>query len=115
MRSRLSRRDPVHLAASPSWTWVILRDQGVGFRVQGTGLGFRVQGSGFRVQGAVFRVQDVGFMVPGSRVKGFRINRATQVLIRACLFVRTGSWTGPPQGKRAPRVGPICMAILARE
>jgi len=27
--------------------------------------------------------------------------------------VRTGSWMGPPQGERAPRVGPI--VILARE
>jgi len=29
--------------------------------------------------------------------------------------VRTGCWMGPPQGKRAPRVGPICVVILARE
>ena len=29
--------------------------------------------------------------------------------------MRTGSWMGPPQGERAPRVGPICIVILARE
>ena len=29
--------------------------------------------------------------------------------------VRTGSWMGPPQGKRAPRVGPISIVILTRE
>ena len=29
--------------------------------------------------------------------------------------VRTESWTGPLQGKRAPKVGPISMVILARE
>jgi len=28
---------------------------------------------------------------------------------------RTGSWMGPPQGKRAPRVGPASIVILARE
>jgi len=28
---------------------------------------------------------------------------------------RTRSWMGPPQGKRAPRVGPISIVILARE
>jgi len=31
------------------------------------------------------------------------------------MRVRTGSWMGPPQGKRAPRVGPICIVILASE
>ena len=29
--------------------------------------------------------------------------------------VRTESWMGPPQGKRAPSVGPISIVILARE
>ena len=29
--------------------------------------------------------------------------------------MRTGSWMGPPQGKRAPMVGPICVVIIARE
>ena len=31
------------------------------------------------------------------------------------LLVRTGSWMGPPQGYRAPRVVPIIIVILARE
>jgi hypothetical protein len=26
-------------------------------------------------------------------------------VIEKAVFVRTGSWTGPPQGERAPRVG----------
>ena len=30
-------------------------------------------------------------------------------------IVRTGSWMGPPEGERAPRVGPISIVILARE
>ena len=29
--------------------------------------------------------------------------------------VSTGSWTGPPQGKRAPRVGPVSIVILVNE
>ena len=29
--------------------------------------------------------------------------------------VRTGSWMGPPQGKRAPRVGPISIVILTEK
>ena len=28
-------------------------------------------------------------------------------------LVRTRSWMGPPQKKRAPRVGPTCIVILA--
>jgi len=34
---------------------------------------------------------------------------------RKTQTVRTGSWMGPPQGKRAPRVGPISIVIIARE
>ena len=29
-------------------------------------------------------------------------------------YARTGSWMGPPQGKRAPRVGPISIVIHRR-
>ena len=35
--------------------------------------------------------------------------------LHSCADVRTGSWMGPPQGKRAPRVGPISIVIFARE
>jgi len=39
---------------------------------------------------------------------------ASEPLQLSCLAlqaVRTGSWMGPPQGKRAPRVGPISIVI----
>ena len=73
------------------------------FGIRDSGFGIRDSGFGFRVSGFVFRVSGFGF-----RVSGFGIGSEPPP-------VRTGSWMGPPQEKRAPRVGPISIVILARE
>ena len=44
-----------------------------------------------------------------------RIHFTTNVIPWTPGSVRTGSWMGPPQGKRAPWVGPISIAVLALE
>ena len=95
-------------------TLLQFRVQGAGFRVQGSGWRvqdseLRVQSSGFRVQGSGFRVQDSGFRVQDS---GFRVQGA------GCRVPSETFLIGPlhaPQGKRAPRVGSISIAIFARE
>ena len=85
------------------------RGQGSGFRVQGAGCqgpGSRVQGAGCRVQGAGMRGEESGgtsVQGPVCRVQGFRVQGAGTRDEESA--VRTGSWTGPPRGKTAPRVG----------
>ena len=69
-------------------------------RVRSSGLG--VWGFGFRL-GFEVRVQD------GGGVWALESGR------RLGVSVGTGSWMGPPQGKRAPRAGHTCIVILARE
>ena len=55
-----------------------------------------------------------GFRVCEDRVLDGPILRAPFSSGGSMQDVRTGSWMGPPQGKRAPRVGPSKEAVRTR-
>ena len=116
----------------------LLRVSGFGFRFfwgggSVWGLGFGVSGFGVRDSGFGCGVSGFGVSGFGIRDSGLRLRGGARLVRRArevrlihllaqrtvlewdTLLVRAGSWMGPPQGKRAPRVGPIRGVILARE
>jgi len=81
----------------------------LGLRVGGLGLGFEGFGVGIPIKGRWRTVQPNGIMAltKSSRALLNSYGNKWDVFNESCAWngVRTGSWTGPPRGKRAPRIG----------